>query len=83
MNLLNEKFASMFRTYGAEQKIEEKRMIRKDSLNTWETEDRFYPMVRYKYNRGLLFNRKDSLITLAIKVIPLILISAWLLSRFV
>jgi len=82
MNLLNGKLASMFRTYGAEKKIEGKRMIRKDSLNTWETEDRFYPMVRYKYNHGLLFNRKDSLITLAIRIIPLILISAWLLSRY-
>lgn len=82
MNLLNGKLASMFRTNGAEQKIEEKRMIRKDSLNTWKTEDRFYPMVRYKYNHGLLFNRKDTLITIAIKVIPLTLISAWILSRY-
>lgn len=82
MNSLNGKLASMFRTYGAEQKIQEKRIVREDTLNTWETEDRFYPMVRYKYNRGLLFNRKDSLITLAIKVIPLLLITAWILSRY-
>ena len=81
MNLLNEKMASLFRTNGAEQKIEEKRMIRKDSLNTWDTE-RFYPPVRYKYNHGLLLNRKNTLITLAIKIVPLALISAWILSKY-
>ena len=81
MNMLNEKLASMFRTNGAEQKIEEKRMIRKDSLHTWDT-DRFYPSVRYKYNRGLLFSRKDTMITLAIKIIPIVLISAWVLSKY-
>ena len=81
MNVLNEKFASMFRTYGAEQKIEEKKMVRKDSLTTWDT-DRFYPPVKYKYSHGLLFNRRDSLITISIRMIPLILLSAWILSKY-
>ena len=81
MNTLNEKMASMFRTSGAEQKIEEKITIRKDSLNTWDSE-RFYPMVRYKYNHGLLFNKKEALINVAIKLIPIALISGWILSRY-
>ena len=81
MNMLNEKLASMFGTNGAEHKIEEKRMIRKDSLHTWDS-DRYYPPVRYKYNHGLLSSRKDTMITLAVKIIPIALISAWILSKY-
>ena len=81
MNKINQTFASLFRTTGAEQKIEEKITIRKDSLNTWDSE-RFYPMVRYKYNHGLLFNRKEALINVAIKLIPIALITGWALSKY-
>ncbi len=81
MNLINKTLASMFRTNGAENKIEEKRMVRRDSLNTWDT-DRFYPPLRYKYNHGLLLDKKETLIAISIKIIPVVLITAWILSKY-